>query len=342
MSRTISAIVIFCFEAISFRCSSQNIAPTNNGSANSNNVGIGIAGSAEDVSVPTEYGVVLMGGGTDVDAAFQWMINRAKGGDFVIIRASGSTGYNDYVRKLGDVNSVETLLIDSREKALDKKTGQRIREAEALFLSGGDQANYVNFWTNSEVSSAIEYLLKEKKVPVGGTSAGCAILSDIIFDAREGTVTAGEALMNPYLPSVSLSKSFIDIPFLKNTIADQHYSNRERQGRHVAFLARMAIDFKIESPKGIGVDEQTAVCIDRGGTATVFGSGKAYFIWANKAPERCEPAKPLDWNLNASALNVFLVQASGNGTLAFNLSEWPVKPTEYWYVDQGILIRKVK
>ncbi len=34
-------------------------------------------------------GLVLMGGGTDVDAAFQWMCQRAGGGDFVVIRTTG-------------------------------------------------------------------------------------------------------------------------------------------------------------------------------------------------------------------------------------------------------------
>ena len=39
-------------------------------------------------------GLVLMGGGTDVDAAFQWMCQRAGGGDFVVIRTTGTDAYN--------------------------------------------------------------------------------------------------------------------------------------------------------------------------------------------------------------------------------------------------------
>ena len=64
----------------------------------------------------------------------------------MVIRASGSTGYNDYVYGLGTANSVETLLINSREKALLPETGKRIREAEALFIAGGDQYDYYLFW----------------------------------------------------------------------------------------------------------------------------------------------------------------------------------------------------
>ena len=176
---------------------------------------IGIVGSAEDVTTLTEAGFVLAGGGKDVDAAMKWMIDRSGGGDFVIIRASGSTGYNEYLFELGKLNSVETLLIDSRGKAMDKETGKKIREAEALFIAGGDQWNYVNFWSNSEVSEAIRYLIEEKKIPIGGTSAGCAVLSQFIFDARHDTVVSADALANPYASQVSVSKSLFNFLFLK-------------------------------------------------------------------------------------------------------------------------------
>lgn len=150
-------------------------------SQSSSKVSIGLVGDSTDVKTETEFGVVLMGGSTDVDEALQWMIRKSGGGDFVIIRASGSTGYNDYIKELGNANSVETLLIDSHEKSQRKTTGDQIRNAEALFIAGGDQSNYVKFWKDTEVSEAIRFLIDVKKVPIGGTSAGCAVLSDYIF-----------------------------------------------------------------------------------------------------------------------------------------------------------------
>lgn len=302
---------------------------------------IGLVGSPEDVSGKTEFGIVLAGGGKDQDAAMKWMINRAGGGDFIIIRASGSTGYNDYLFEMGGLNSVETLLIDSRDKAMRKEVGQRIREAEALFIAGGDQWNYVNFWKDSEVSTAIQYLINVKKVPIGGTSAGCAVLSEIIFDARNDTVISADALANPYASQVSISNSFIQLPFLTNTIADQHYSQRDRLGRHVTFMARMAKDFSISQPKGIAADERTAVCIDKDGNAIVIGEGSAFFLMSNKGlPEVCEKDKPLTWSNKQKALRVYIYKGSKNGTPAFNLNHWPKKnPTEYWFVTDGVLSR---
>lgn len=299
---------------------------------------IGRVGSANDTLTKTQAGIVLAGGGKDVDAAMKWLLARSGGGDVVIIRASGSAGYNDYLFKLHKINSVETLLFDSREKAMLPEIGKIIRNAEALFIAGGDQWNYVRYWKDTEVSKAIKFLIEEKKVPIGGTSAGCAILTEFIFDAQFDTVISSDALANPYTQAVSISKSFIELPFLKNTIADQHYSQRNRQGRHVTFLARMMQDFKIKNPKGIAVDEGTAICVDEKGDAIVFGSGIAYFLSAKKKPDICVSDKPLTWSQKGKALIVWSYQGTERGTKAFNLHTWPRQnPQEYLSVEKGNL-----
>ncbi len=300
---------------------------------------IGITGSPLDVSVSTSSGIVLMGGSTDVDEAIAWMIDRAKGGDFLILRASGSTGYNNYIFDMGNVNSVETLLINTKEKANYESVGKRIREAEMVFIAGGDQGDYVKFWKDTEVSKALAYLVNEKKIPIGGTSAGCAVLSDFIFDAKNGSVISEEALTNPYDTRVSISKSFIQIPVLKNILADQHYSQRERKGRHIAFLARIKKDEGVDA-KGIGVDEKTAVCIDADGNAIVFGTNNAYFISPMSTPETCDANVPLHWYHHKEALKFFKISGSKSGTPAFNLNTWVVTTTTYWYVEQGVFKEK--
>lgn len=95
-----------------------------------------LTGSATDVSGVTTLGIGLMGGGTDVDALFTWMSDRAGGGDFVVIRASGEDGYNQYVFDLGDFDSVETLVLKNRSASSDPFVLQTIRNAEALFIAG--------------------------------------------------------------------------------------------------------------------------------------------------------------------------------------------------------------
>ena len=62
---------------------------------------LGRVGSPADVNTAVSAGTVLMGGGADVDAAFTWMIDKSGGGDFVVIRATGTDAYNSYIYGLG-------------------------------------------------------------------------------------------------------------------------------------------------------------------------------------------------------------------------------------------------
>jgi cyanophycinase len=92
---------------------------------------------ADHAAGETTFGLGLMGGGTDVDALFTWMSDRAGGGDFVVIRASGADGYNQYVFDLGEFDSVETFVLQNRAASSDPFVLQTIRNAEALFIAGG-------------------------------------------------------------------------------------------------------------------------------------------------------------------------------------------------------------
>ena len=129
-------------------------------------------GNPNDVTTATTPGTVLMGGSTDVDAAFQWMCQRSGGGDFLVIRATGTDAYNPYIQSLcpGE-NSVATLIIPNATAANDPFVASTINNAEALWIAGGDQSNYINFWTGSAVQSGLNALIA-RGVPIGGTSAG--------------------------------------------------------------------------------------------------------------------------------------------------------------------------
>lgn len=55
-----------------------------------------MTGNPDDAEVNIQPSFVLAGGGTDNDDAMRWMLTRAKGGDVLVLRASGSNGYNNY------------------------------------------------------------------------------------------------------------------------------------------------------------------------------------------------------------------------------------------------------
>jgi cyanophycinase len=254
-----------------------------------------VVGNAEDVAVETRGGLMLMGGGTDVDAAFQWMIDRARGGDFVVIRASGADAYNPYIYDLGPLDSVETVIIKTKRGAYSRLAIQKIRQAEALFIAGGDQADYVEKWKGTPIEDAIHAHVA-KGAPLGGTSAGLAVMGEFSFAALNGTVTSSEALADPYHKRVTLERDFLSLPFLEATITDSHLVERDRMGRDLAFLARIVQDGWAAEARGIAIDRETAVLVDSEGGATLVGNvpeSAAYFLRTPGPPEVCAPDTPL-------------------------------------------------
>jgi len=308
---------------------------------------IGIIGDTADVTTPVKGGVALIGGGGNVDGAFQWMIDRSGGGDVVVLTASGNGSYNHDIDSLGKVNSVETLNITSRELANNDTVAHIIRNAEMLFIAGGDQSRYMAQWRGTKVNDAINYLLNEKKVPVGGTSAGCAILSGFYYSGEGGSAVSDSVLANPYDTLVKIyNNDFLHAPYLQAVISDQHYLKRGREGRHVTFMSRIIADHHI-FPRGIAPDEKTAVCIDENGVAKVFGVSKAYFILSDslKKPELCVKEQPLQWNHGGQALKVYEIPASATGNGSFRVSDFDAASASggiwyWWWVENGQLKKK--
>jgi len=300
-----------------------------------------LIGDPADVTKTTTGGTCLMGGGKDVDAAFRWMIGKSGGGDFVVIRFDGTDAYNSYIYKMGGVNSVETVFIANSTDANNPVIADKIKNAEALFIAGGDQSNYVKIWKDTPIETAINYLVNTKKVPVGGTSAGCAILGSSYYSALFASVTSDQAMLDPYNSDITLGHNdFIKAPYLQNTITDQHFTQRGREGRLVTFMARMLAE-GVKIPHGIAVDEQTAACIDQNGITRVFGINNAFFlIPTGLAPETCKMLTPLTWNRNMQAIRVYRITGStkGNGNGSFDLKDYTTVSGGTWmyfYVVNG-------
>lgn len=308
-------------------------------------------GNESDVNPQPLGGLVLMGGATENDQAMQWFLERAGGGDVLVIRASGADGYNDYLYSdLGVVvNSVETIVLNNAEAANDPYVITQIENAEALWIAGGNQWTYINEWRGQGVGEAINYLLNEKGAVVGGTSAGMAVLGGTYFTAQFGTVQSGVALNNPFGTSIALGHGdFLNAPFMENVITDQHYNNPDRRGRHVTFMARIEQDIE-ERSFGIASDEYTAVCVDSEGNARAFGDypeydDYVYFLQSNcqkEGPEIIEPGTPLTWNRDNQAIQVYKVPASGSGQNTFDLNDWQTGSGgewQFWWVEEGSLM----
>lgn len=251
------------------------------------------AGEPANVTVQPRPGFALMGGGTDLDEAFQFLCERASGGDFLVLRATGDDAYNSYIRRLCRLNSVATLIIPNREAAADPFVSETIRHASAIFIAGGDQANYVRYWMHTPVQTAINDAIG-RGVPVGGTSAGLAVLGEYVYSAQadkpdDPNLDSKTAMADPFGPRIDLTSGFLNIPILEGIITDTHFRRRDRMGRLLVFLARLNEPEGKPLPppglriRGIGVDERAAVLLEPDGRAHVIGDRPAYFIDADHA-----------------------------------------------------------
>jgi len=292
---------------------------------NAGDVVVSMAGPAHD----------LGGGSTDVDAAIQWMIDQVRGCtscstkvDVVILRSSGSNGYNDYIYAMNGVDSVETLVITSARDSNTAAVEDTVRKAEVIFFAGGDQCNYVSYFKGTRVETAVEDVYS-RGGGVGGTSAGTAILGEFTYDGCTGSAISSDALANPYHRTITFTYNFFNWANMQRTITDSHFAQRDRMGRTMAFIARQIKDGKAPNALAVAVNERTSVVVDRNGLATVMGDGPAYFVLGDHMPEVCQSGTPLTF----SNFKIWKVPAGGT----FNLQN---RPTTGYYlrsVTNGVI-----
>jgi len=278
-----------------------------------------LTGNPENVERDTRGLIVMQGGGDDVDANYIRMGANGGGGDFVVLRASGDDDYNDYIYDLCKCDSVETLVFEGREAASDPFVIRTIRNAEALFIAGGDQSRYVKFWQNTPVQDAINHVVA-KPAPIGGTSAGMAVLGEFVYSALTESVTTESGLGDPYNVDVTLARDFLVLPWMENIITDQHLQERHRIGRTIAFLARLVEDNWTGQGRAIAADRETAVHVDPDtGKATVFATAdhETPFVWFMRTsgrPEQCVAGKPLSYK----NIDVYRIGPGGS----FDIGKW--------------------
>ncbi|CDN10286.1 Cyanophycinase [Richelia intracellularis] len=257
----------------------------------------------------------------------------------------------DYYRDF--IGSSAELSIDSREGAEDPDVIAYIREADGLFIAGGDQNAYEDYWEGTPVEDAINYLINEKRVPVAGTSAGMAILGEYYYAPSRDGVISSEILDDPFHHNTKdiYHSDFIQVPFLKNVITDTHLDRADdslpetRYGRIFGLMARVLHNNHYQLPVyGIGLEEGSFVAIDENAIAQVFGNGNregqdAYFLQTNgMLPEQIKRGSPLIWDCQGEAVKVYRICGTPEGTGHFDLNHWSIADGgtwEYWYTTGG-------
>lgn len=168
--------------------------------------------------------------------------------------------YQKVFSELG-VKQVDVLDIRAREEAYDEANIEKILGARVVFFTGGDQLRITSQIGDSDVFKCLRELYFDGGTIVG-TSAGAAAMPETMLIAGAGD-------KSNKISSLSMAPG---LALARNVVIDSHFAERGRIGRLLGAV--------VQNPRnlGIGIDEDTAIVLERGDCFWVEGSGAVYIV----------------------------------------------------------------
>ena len=187
--------------------------------------------------------LMIAGGGELPEEVQRQFVEMAGGGAARLVIIAGVYVDDEYVANYFDEwqrcgpASVHVLNASSRAEADDDQFSRALDDATGVWLGGGQQTWLTSCYRGTVTERKIRQVLDRNGI-VGGTSAGAAVMSDVM-------ITGGRK-------KPSVGRGF---GFLPGVIIDQHFIKRNRFSR-----LRRVVE---ENPKlvGIGIDESTALIV---------------------------------------------------------------------------------
>jgi cyanophycinase len=179
----------------------------------------------------------------------------------VITTASseGDEAFDDYRKSFNEIGVKEVRHIHhtARKQLLEDSMAERLQEADAVFMSGGDQLKLTSIYGGTSFLRILKERYIYDELVIGGTSAGAMAMSTPM-------IYAGSKEVQQLTSAVKVTTG---LEFLKDACIDTHFVDRSR-------LVRMA-QVIVTNPSciGIGIEEDTAIIVRNGLDAEVVGTG---------------------------------------------------------------------
>ncbi|OQX94794.1 cyanophycinase [candidate division KSB1 bacterium 4572_119] len=253
----------------------------------------------------TKGHLFIIGGGKRPDSVMKKFIQLADGFDkgkiLVLPMASGDPMdvgmyQANQMTELGAKNV--SFLFVTREEAMMDSSVQKLNGATGIFFSGGSQTRLVEAIGGTPFEEKIHQLYQQGAV-IGGTSAGAAVMSEIMItgDEKRPDERKDRAFNRIEGANIVTETGF---GFLKNMIIDQHFIRRKRHNRLISLV--------LENTKkvGIGIDESTALIVYPDLTLEIIGENSVIFYDArNSQPAPFDSTK--SYNLAASNIKMHIL-----------------------------------
>ncbi|WP_207429644.1 cyanophycinase [Pedobacter sp. SYSU D00535] len=198
--------------------------------------------------------------------------------------SEGDALFEEYVNAFSTLNVTQIGRIhhEQREDVLKDEAAlvDRIREADAVFFTGGDQLRLTTIYGGTLFLMEIKQRYIREHFVIGGTSAGAMAMSTPMIYAGNKDVQqiSGEI------------KITTGLEFLKDVCIDTHFVDRGRFVRMAQVIATNPTCI------GIGIEEDTAIVIKNGIEGQVCGSGIVIIIDGH----RISKSNVLDFGTGAS------------------------------------------
>jgi cyanophycinase len=242
---------------------------------------------AASAGSPRGY-LFIVGGGPRPEAMTRRFIDLAGGPGkariVVFPMASADTSAGSYgaeaLRKLG-VDAFHLTI--GREEAMRDSVARLLDGVTGVWFGGGDQSRLTAALGGTPVEAAIRRLYMNGAV-VGGTSAGAAVMSEIMITGDErrpggARPDTSQAWITIDRDDVVTTRGF---GLLTGAIVDQHFLRRRRHNR----LISIALEHPSEI--AVGIDESTAIQVNPGGCWDIIGASQVVVFDARQA--RVTPA----------------------------------------------------
>jgi cyanophycinase len=170
----------------------------------------------------------------------------------------------EYVKALSylGANNADVLNIERREQAMDPEVIERLRAADVVMFTGGDQLRLTSILGGTPFHDLLLEKYHNEDFIYAGTSAGAAAASNnMIYQG-----SSSEALLKGEVKITS------GLGFIDGVIIDTHFVQRGRIGRLFQSV--------VGNPKvlGIGLGEDTGLLIKNGKEMEAIGSGLVILV----------------------------------------------------------------
>lgn len=170
--------------------------------------------------------------------------------------------YLDAFGKIGCKN-IGVIDIRKREDVFEEEFINRVKNADGIMFSGGDQLRLTSIFGGTEIYNVLhDRYMNEEGFVIAGTSAGAMAMSNTM-------IYQGKSELAHLKGEVKITTG---LAFMGNVIIDSHFDKRGRFNRLAQAVA--------SNPQctGIGLGEDTGVIVTGGNSLEVVGSGAVVIV----------------------------------------------------------------